>query len=161
MLTRQAELSVSALCMQPCGCWQLFPVAGCHQGFGILIAPYASPPHTLLLFATFICRIIKCESYWVTVVWLQSIFVLIVLSFPQSISVSGTQIRPRRWWDVPADHRVGHAEGAWQWRPDQQLQFAGFHHWWQQGAGSVRCAASCHPSVERESSFQTAISLVY
>lgn len=30
VLTRQAELLVSALCMQPCGRWQLFPVAGCH-----------------------------------------------------------------------------------------------------------------------------------
>lgn len=77
--------------------------------------------------------------------------------FPQSISVSGTQIRPRRWWNVPADHRVGHAEGAWQWRPDQQLQFAGFHHWWQQGSGAMRCAASCHPSVERESNWRPSL----
>lgn len=29
--------------MQLCGCWQLFPVARCHQCFGILIGPYVSP----------------------------------------------------------------------------------------------------------------------
>lgn len=113
------------------------------------------------LFATFIHRIIKCESNRVTFVWLQSTFEPDCVVFPQSISVSGTQIRPQRWWNVPADHCVDHAEGAWQWRPDQQLQFTGFYHWWQQGAGTMCCAASCYPSVERESIFQKAFSTVY
>lgn len=99
-------------------------------------------------------------------VWLLRIYIVFVLIlfpclFPQPVTVSWTQIRPQRWWNVPAYHRLRHAEGAGQWAHDQQLQLSRIHHWWKEGVWALRPAASCYPSVESETSVCVAFTPVH
>lgn len=87
VLTRQAEAALRLLA--------LFPGSRLLLAFGIVIEPHGSPsPALLSLYATFIHRLIKCESNWVTVVWSKSSFVLIVLSVFSPFLCRGHRLVP-------------------------------------------------------------------